>query len=103
MLRLALLAALAFALPAPALAASCADMVAGAEAYLAAHPDKAGTRPQTVDAQLQHQPTPKSVAKAKMSSREHLADSLARAKAMQAAGDEAGCQKSFSEVAWMLR
>ena len=98
-----LLVLAALALPAPAFAASCADMVSQAEAYLAAHPDKAGTRPQTVDAQLQHQPTRESVAKAKMDSRDHLAASLSNARAMQAAGDEAGCRKSFSAVAWMLR
>jgi len=101
MFRLALLAA--FALPAPAIAASCADMVSKAEVYLAAHPDKAGTRPQTVDAQLQHQPTRDSVAKARMDSRDHLAAALSNAKAMQAAGDEAGCRKSFDAVAWMLK
>jgi len=101
MIRLALLAALA--LPAPANAASCADMVSQAEAYLAAHPEKAGTRPQTVGAQLQHQPTRESVSKAKMDSRDHLAASLSSAKAMQAAGNEAGCRKSFSAVAWMLK
>ena len=101
MFRLLLIAALA--LPAPALAASCADMVSQAESYLAAHPDKAGTRPQTVDAQLQHQPTRESVAKAKMDSRDHLAAALANAKAMQTAGDEAGCRKSFAAVAWMLK
>ena len=101
MFRLALLVALA--LPAPAFAANCADMVSKAEAYLAAHPDKAGTRPQTVDAQLQHQPTRDSVAKARMDSRDHLAASLSNAKAMQAAGDEAGCRKAFDAVAWMLK
>jgi hypothetical protein len=101
MFRLVLIAA--FALPAPAFAASCADMVSHAESFLAAHPDKAGTRPQTIGAQLEHQPTRDSVAKAKMDSRDHLAASLERAKAMQAAGDEAGCRKSFDAVAWMLK
>ncbi len=101
MFRLVLIAALA--LPAPAFAASCAEMVSQAEAFLAAHPDTAGTRPQTIDAQLNHQPTRDSVAKAKMSSRDHLAASLANAKAMQTAGDEAGCRKSFDAVAWMLK
>ena len=101
MFRFALVAA--FALPVPAYAASCADMVRQAEAYLAAHPEKAGTAPQTVDAQLQHQPTSRSVAKAKMNSRDHLAASLANAKAMQTVGDEAGCRASFATVAWMLK
>ena len=101
MFRLVLIAALAA--PVPALSASCADMVSRAESYLAAHPDKAGTAPQTVGAQLQHQPTRDSVAKAKMDSRDHLAASLSNAKAMQAAGDEAGCARSFAAVAWMLK
>jgi hypothetical protein len=101
MFRLCLIAALA--LPAPALAASCSDMVSQAETWLAAHPDKAGTGRQTVDAQLQHQPTRESVTHAKMDSRGHLAASLTKANAMQAAGDEAGCAKSFAAVAWMLK
>ncbi len=101
MFRLALIAALA--LPSPAFAASCAAMVSQAEVWLASHPDKVGTGPQTIAAQLNHQPTRDSVAKARMQSRDHLAASLDRAKAMQAAGDEAGCRKSFAAVAWMLK
>jgi hypothetical protein len=98
-----ILLVVAFALPAPANAASCADMVSQAEAWLADHPNVVGTEPQTVGAQLDHQPTRESVAKAKTESRDHLAASLAHAKAMQAAGDEAGCRKSFDAVAWMLK
>jgi hypothetical protein len=101
MLRFFLFAALA--LPAPAYAATCAEMVTQAEARLADHPNVVGTEPQTIGAQLDHQPTRESVAKAKMESRDHLAASLAHAKAMQAAGDEAGCLKSFDAVAWMLK
>ena len=78
-------------------------MVAGLERYLAAHPGQAGTRPQTRAAQLMHQPTAESVAKAKMESRDNLTALLAKAKAEHAAGDEQGCRKTLGDVEWMLK
>jgi hypothetical protein len=101
MFRLVLLAALA--LPAPALAASCPQMVAGLERYLAAHPGQTGTRPQTQAAQLMHQPTAESVAKAKMESRDNLSVLLAKARAEHATGDEQGCRKTLGDVERMLK
>ena len=101
MFRLVLLAALA--LPAQAFAASCPQMVAGLEHYLGAHPDLAGTRPQTEAAQLMHQPTAESVAKAKMESRDNLSALLAKGKAEHLAGDEQACRKTLGYVEWMLK
>ena len=71
--------------------------------WLTAHLDKAGIGPQTVAPQAPRQPPAASVAKAKISSREHLGVSLAGAKAMPRAGVEAGCVKPFAAVAWMLK
>ncbi len=82
---------------------SCADMVSGLQSYLSAHPQASGTRRQTKDAQLMHQPTRDSVAKAKQDSRENLVAMLAKAKAQQSAGDAEGCHATLAGVAWMLK
>ena len=50
--------------------ATCGQMVGDLQSYLDAHPGVSGTRKQTKDAQLMHQPTQHSVAKAKMESRD---------------------------------
>ena len=62
-----------------------------------------GALPQTTAAQLMHQPTRESVAKAKMASREHIVSLLAKAKKQQAAGNERGCRATLDEVRWMLQ
>jgi hypothetical protein len=82
---------------------SCADRVSGLQSYLNAHPDASGTARQTKDAQLMHQPTRESVAKAKQESRENLVAMLAKAKAEQGAGDDKGCRATLAGVAWMLK
>ena len=90
--------------PAPAAPrAACGDMIASLSAYVDAHPDSVGTRPQTKDAQLMHQPTRASVAKAKMESHDNLVALLAKAKSEQAAGDEKGCRHTLGYVEWMLK
>ena len=72
-------------------------MVSHAETWLAAHPDKAGTRPQTVDAQLQHQPTRDSVAKCENETRATISPPLSsNAKAMQSGGRRGGLPHSRS-------
>jgi hypothetical protein len=100
------LIALALALTAQAAAAappaSCAHSIERAEAYLAAHPEASGTRRQTVDAQLMHQPTQAAVAKAKQESREGLAGLLTKARSQQRAGDLAGCEATLADVMRML-
>ena len=103
MFKLSLVLLAALLPPLPALAASCDQMVSGLETYIAEHPAQAGTRPQTKDAQLQHQPTRESVAKAKMESHDNLVALLAKAKAEQAAGDGEGCRKTLGYIKWMLK
>ena len=88
----------------PALAApSCATMIAEVRAWLDAHPHVSGTRAQTVEAQLQHQPTAASVAKAKMESRDHIVEQLGEAERQRRSGDGAGCEATLGDIARMLR
>jgi len=98
MLVMALAASAAQAAP----KGSCDEMVAHLDAYLKVHPNATGELRQSVDAQLMHQPTRESVEKAKMQSRDHLVELLAKAKAEQGAGKERECRATLAEVKWML-
>jgi hypothetical protein len=97
---LVLLIALA---PAPAAAVTCDAMIADLRGWLDAHPHVSGTARQTVDAQLQHQPTAASVAKAKMESRDHLVELLGEAQRRQRGGDMAGCEATLADVERMIK
>jgi hypothetical protein len=106
MLRIALAVIVGAALAGGARAAppgSCDDMVASFDAYLKAHPNATGALPQTVGAQLMHQPTAASLAAAKKQGRAHLEALLAKAKAEQKAHDEGACRATLGEVRWMLK
>lgn len=106
MLRIALAALIGAAIAGGARAAppgSCDDMVARFDAYLKTHPNATGALPQTVGAQLMHQPTTAAIAAAKKKGRAHLEDLLDKAKAEQKAHDESACQATLSEVRWMLK
>lgn len=83
--------------------ASCDDTVARLDAFLKAHPGATGALPQTVGAQLTHQPTRQSLAEAEQASREHVVGLLAKAKAQQSAGEEQACRATLAEVQWMLQ
>ena len=106
MIRVALAALVGAALAGAAQGApagSCDDMVARFDAYLKAHPNATGGLPQSVGAQLMHQPTRDSLDKAKKQGRAHLQALLAKARAEQQAKDESGCQATLAEVQWMLQ
>jgi len=101
-----ILAVVVALVPAAAFAAPperCTAMVADVRAWLDAHPHVSGTQRQTVAAQLMHQPTALSVAKAKMESRDHIVELLGDAQAKQRSGDMAGCEATLDEVERMLR
>ena len=83
--------------------ATCGQMVGDLQAYLDTHPQVTGTRKQTKDAQLMHQPTERSVAKAKMQSRDNLVALLAKAKSQQNEGDDVGCRSTLADVERMLK
>ena len=102
--RLAAAACLALlAAPAAAAPPACLTMIADVRAWLDAHPHVSGTRMQTKEAQLQHQPTAASVAKAKMESRDHIVELLGDAEARQRSGDMAGCEATLQDIERMLK
>jgi hypothetical protein len=83
----------------------CASGIArlGAELRAAsANPALGPSGRQTVGAQLGHQPTPASVARAEASARARLAAALARAKALDARGKRAACAKIVKRARLML-
>jgi hypothetical protein len=82
---------------------TCGEMIDSLQSYIEAHPGSSGTRKQTTDAQLMHQPTRDAVAKAKKDSRENLNFLLAKAKAQQDVGDAAGCRATLADVERMLK
>ena len=57
----------------------------------AVNPDSVGTAPQTIDAQLEHQPTPSSVQRAKDRAKAEIATVLARAEKLDAEGKQGEC------------
>jgi len=70
------------------------------KAQAAGSPGGAGvpSAPQSVGAQLHHQPTPGSVASAEDEAREAANAALQRARAADAAGDAAACAKALKEA-----
>jgi hypothetical protein len=84
-------------------AASCDETVARLDAFLKSHPGATGALPQTVGAQLMHQPTRQSIAQAKRESRDYVVELLAKAKAQRSAGGEQKCRATLAEVEWMLQ
>ena len=89
--------------PAAAAPPRCDAMVADVRAWLDTHPHVSGTRPQTVAAQLQHQPTAETVAKAKMESRDHIVELLGEAQMQERMGDMPGCETTLADVERMLK
>ena len=58
----------------------------------------AGAAPQSIDAQLEHQPTPKSVERAKKLSRDRILAVLAQAKALISEGKWIECRGAMAEA-----
>ena len=61
-------------------------------------PDSGPTAPQSVGAQLHHQPTPGSVETAESKARQTADAALNRARDADAAGDAAACTKALTEA-----
>ena len=61
-------------------------------------PETGPTAPQTLGAQLHHQPTPEDVAHAERVANKDADAALARARQADAAGDAAGCHAALSEA-----
>jgi hypothetical protein len=64
----------------------------------ASGPESGPTGPQTLGAQLHHQPTPEDVAHAERVANKDADAALARARQADAAGDAAGCHAALSEA-----
>ena len=90
---------------AAAQAGPCATQIAQVEqqirlAQASSPPEGAGepSAPQSVGAQLHHQPTPQSVKSAESRARADSATALDRARKADAAGDAAACAKALAEA-----
>ena len=85
--------------PAFAQAGPCSDDIARFEAAVrksAGNPNAGLTAPQTVGAQLDHQPTPGSVKRAEQHLQAEFTATMARAKRLNKQGDHAGCTRELS-------
>jgi len=86
---------------APAWAGPCSNAIAqleGAVKRSATHPNIELTLPQSVGAQLGHQPTPESIEQARMHARSSFTAMLARAKELDRAGNRADCMQAVRDV-----
>jgi hypothetical protein len=83
-------------------AAECAAQIVELEQPLERQPDLVGTAPQTIDAQLEHQPTPSSVAQAQVRAKSDLARTLEQAKALDEQGRERECVAVLAKARILL-
>ena len=87
-------------------AASCAAEIAQLRQSLheTAHTGAAvvGSAPQSIDAQLEHQPTPASVARAKKNANEQILALLAQAEAFDAQGHGRACRRTLRRANLLL-
>lgn len=65
------------------------------------NPHAGAMAPQTVGAQLDRQPSPASLARAKKRAQAAFARTMARAKRLDAAGDRAGCTRALTAAKGM--
>jgi hypothetical protein len=99
----ALIVAIASALSVlPASAGPCGEKVAAFRQTLPLNqkgaPVVVGSAPQSIDAQLEHQPTPESVARAEQSAQSEIAAVLAQADAFDAAGKQKQCRGALAKA-----
>lgn len=79
-------------------AGPCSEDIAQFEAAIrqsAGNPDAGLTAPQSVGAQLSHQPTPESLKRARQQLQSKFSAAMARAKRLDAKGDRAGCSRAL--------
>jgi hypothetical protein len=86
----------------PAFASPCGDQVAAIERALAEQSKPVGTAPQSLDAQLRHQPTPASVAGAEQNAKTDVTKLLEQAKALDAAGKPDECAAELAKAKLLL-
>jgi hypothetical protein len=94
-----ILAALLGMIPAFAHAGPCSNDIAQLEQTVrqsAGNPNAGLMAPQSVGAQLNHQPTPSSIQQAKDSVHAKFSASIARAKKLDSQGDRNGCMRALA-------
>jgi hypothetical protein len=105
-IAIALVAVTATAGAAPAWAGPCAAEIAGIKQTLSRRerrqPDGFGAAPQSIAAQLEHQPTPASVARARKSARAAILDEVAKAESSDARGEQSACRDHIGRARLML-
>jgi len=82
-------------------AGPCTAQIAEVDRYIeraARNPTTGPTAPQSIGAQLHHQPTPSSVASALSAARANSATALDRARKADAEGNEAACMRAVEEA-----
>ena len=93
---------IASALPiAPAYAGACGAEVAEYRNSLPQHglaEDAVGSAPQSVSAQLRHQPTPASVEQAKKGAMANVTAALAEAEKLDAEGNQSACEDALAKA-----
>jgi hypothetical protein len=92
-------AALGFGVP-PAQAGPCSKEIAGFEQAVReskSNPNAGPVAPQSIDAQLDRQPTPDSIKRAEAQALAAFEATLARAKSLDAQDDRAGCTKALAD------
>ena len=87
-------------------AGACAQDIAQLQQILRqqeiSRPDGFGTAPQSIDAQLEHQPTPQSVERAKKSAQASISAALNHAETLDAEGKATECQSAVATARLML-
>jgi hypothetical protein len=90
---------------APASAGPCSSAIAQLEGVVkrsATHPNIKLILPQTVGAQLGHQPTPESVEQAQMQAHSTFAAVLARAEELDRKGNRADCMQAVRDARHLI-
>jgi hypothetical protein len=88
-------------MPGAALAGPCTEQLAQFEMAIqrsTANPDAGPTAPETTAARLSHQPTIASVKRAEAKAETRFNALLARAQALDTAGDRAGCTRALTDA-----
>jgi hypothetical protein len=86
---------------APAYSGPCSSEISQFESAVrqsAGNPNAGPTLPQSVGAQLEHQPTPGTIKRAKKQAQRMFERTLARARRLDARGDLAGCTRALAEA-----
>jgi hypothetical protein len=88
-------------MPVAAMAGPCTQQIAELELnvdHTAANPHAGPTAPETTGARLGHQPTIASVKQAQTEAEARFGARLARANALDSAGDRTGCMRALAEA-----